>query len=1231
MLLLAGAAHGQLDDWIDIKPTGTDALYGVDFPTDSRTGWICGALGKLYKTTDGGRTWSSQSTGTVPLLTDVHFTDLNNGFMCADDAKVYDTINGGATWNSTALSGALNSIDFATYRQGYVVGAGGAMFKTVDGGANWVDQAQVVTAETLHAVDFPVDATTGWVSGTNGTVLKRTGQHMVTGLYTGTGVAGLQITGLGFQPNVVIIRKDATGQAQIRISSMGAGLTKPLGNSVTVDAKTNRIESLDADGFTVGDHQSVNTATVDYYFYAWKAEAGVMQVGTYTGDGTGSHWINIGMQPAYVIVFPDWASDISHRFSTQAVGACFKTFHQQIVGINRILDYNATGFEVGINAFVNWNTGIFNYIAWAEVAGKMKVGTYAGDGIDDRTFTGLGFRPEAVLIENEGTTGWAEIRSEASIGDLSQTIANDGDANHADGIQSLDDDGFTIGTKLNNGDGAWYSSSWIYRKRLTIDSTKVTEALTNFPVLVSMTDTDLQAARADGFDFVFTDDDGVTKLDHEIERWDDGTGELIAWVRVPSVPDTVDKDLFVYYGYASAADQQNVNGVWDANFKAVLHLDETVTDEVTTAAVHQDSTSNNNDGGQNNNDDAAGPIDMGQDLDGTADRIIIPHTASLSNSGTGLTVSAWIQPDFLTSFNGDPVIVDKWSSNTGWKLYLKNTQNDFRFQVRTSGTKYATTSAVSYTAGTKHYIVGVYDGTRVRIYWDGLEEGTGVASGNLTASTVDPTIGSLQGTTTDPFDGDVDEFRISDSARSAGWIQTEFNNQNDPATFFTAGLEETEGTSDTYHWVAWGGKWDTQTTPNAQTLSGLDMVDESTGFCAGDADTFLYTTNGGTTWTNSPTASGINLDGVSFPTASIGYVSGAAGRIFRTADGGLSWTEMTTATSDLLRDIQFPEDTSTGFAVGSSSAVQRTERPLMITGTYVGDGLDNRAITGVGFQPDFMIIVGEGQPAVARTSTMSADETKQIDNPIWDRELLPDRIQSFDANGFTIGTHDLVNKSGTQYFWAAFLEHGEMKVGTYTGDGTGSQSITGVGFQPDFVISLAEHDVYAVTRFDSNAAGESGGFHALAAQTNAIKNFEADGFEVGSCTCANQSAKTYHYVAFKELPVQIETGFHTGVGGDDISVNGIGFEPELVFIQADTAENPHIRMRSMGERDTSMNFEGGGSETDHIQGMDSDGFEVGSDIDVNQLSTTYHWIAFARDGTQSDATPRLIRWVEVAP
>ena len=65
---------------------------------------------------------------------------------------------------------------------------------------------------------------------------------------------------------------------------------------------------------------------------------------------------------------------------------------------------------------------------------------------------------------------------------------------------------------------AWYNTDWKYRKKITIDHTKVSADLTNFPVYLDLSsDPDLAAhAQADGDDILFTSSDGVTKLDHDL-------------------------------------------------------------------------------------------------------------------------------------------------------------------------------------------------------------------------------------------------------------------------------------------------------------------------------------------------------------------------------------------------------------------------------------------------------------------------------------------------------------------------------------------------------------------------------------------------------------------------------------------------------------------------------------------------------------------------------------------
>src|SRR3972149_700500 len=120
----------------------------------------------------------------------------------------------------------------------------------------------------------------------------------------------------------------------------------------------------------------------------------------------------------------------------------------------------------------------------------------------------------------------------------------------------------------------WYSS-WQLRKTITIDATKVSSGPhTNFPVLINLaSDASLAAnAQADGDDILFTSSDGTTKLSHEIEKYGSSTGELVAWVKVPSLSSSSNTPLYMYYGNDAAASQQDATGVWSSGYEAVYHL-----------------------------------------------------------------------------------------------------------------------------------------------------------------------------------------------------------------------------------------------------------------------------------------------------------------------------------------------------------------------------------------------------------------------------------------------------------------------------------------------------------------------------------------------------------------------------------------------------------------------------------------------------------------------------------
>ncbi len=65
-----------------------------------------------------------------------------------------------------------------------------------------------------------------------------------------------------------------------------------------------------------------------------------------------------------------------------------------------------------------------------------------------------------------------------------------------------------------------------------------------------------------------------------------------------------------------------------------------------------------------------------------------------------------------------------------------------------------------------------------------------VPLGTLTSDSAPLTFGSDEPANADYFNGTIDEVRISDTARSADWIEASYINQNSPSNFYTAGSEE---------------------------------------------------------------------------------------------------------------------------------------------------------------------------------------------------------------------------------------------------------------------------------------------------------------------------------------------------------------------------------------------------------------------------------------------------------
>lgn len=341
-------------------------------------------------------------------------------------------------------------------------------------------------------------------------------------------------------------------------------------------------------------------------------------------------------------------------------------------------------------------------------------------------------------------------------------------------------------------EAAWYNDSWGFRKKIVIDHTKVSGDQTNFPVLVSLTDLNLSKAQSNGNDILFADSTGGTKLDHEIEKFDQSKGTLVAWVRIASLSSSVDTTIYMYYGNSGAASQQNKTGVWDNNYIMVQHLSET-------SGNHNDSNNSHNSSAiaVTKQGTAAGKANGADEFNGSSDKVTIPDADDLSFA-SDMTIEAWVKLDQLAVAKGDDnVFLAKRSSTTTASMEYLIAQNNSSGNNRMTFIMENNNATpgwfdANYTGalatGTWYHVVGVRASNVMTIYVNG----TGTTGNTFSGSTFNSDENLYLGNygSSSPVDGVLDEIRISNSARSAGWITTTYNSINSPSTFLSSAAEE---------------------------------------------------------------------------------------------------------------------------------------------------------------------------------------------------------------------------------------------------------------------------------------------------------------------------------------------------------------------------------------------------------------------------------------------------------
>jgi hypothetical protein len=268
----------------------------------------------------------------------------------------------------------------------------------------------------------------------------------------------------------------------------------------------------------------------------------------------------------------------------------------------------------------------------------------------------------------------------------------------------------------------------------------------------------------------------------------------VAWVRVPVVSHSSDTVFYMLYGNSTVSKfQGNKNAAWDNNYVAVYHM----ADNAGSGTV-SDSTANGNNGTAQANTSsraASGEIGTALSFNGSSDYINAGTGVGFSITGA-LTFEAWINASSLPSNYGQSYIGGKGYNGNYESYYLRIDSNGSGANSMDAGTEnfpngyQAIASIPASFTGSWHHVAGSYDGVW-NIYMDGRK--TSSTQAQAPYATVERfLIGArdASGGQTSYFSGMIDEVRISNAARSADWIATEFNNQNLPSSFYTVGSEQ---------------------------------------------------------------------------------------------------------------------------------------------------------------------------------------------------------------------------------------------------------------------------------------------------------------------------------------------------------------------------------------------------------------------------------------------------------
>ncbi len=185
-------------------------------------------------------------------------------------------------------------------------------------------------------------------------------------------------------------------------------------------------------------------------------------------------------------------------------------------------------------------------------------------------------------------------------------------------------------------------------------------------------------------------------------------------------------------------------------------------------------------------------------FDGTNDKVEVPKNENLQAT-SAMTIEAWINAEEWQSalYKGSVVSnSNNIGSDNGFDLRAA-ANGKAEFNVSINGAWVYATTEEFMEVGTWYHLAGVYDGSRVRIYINGIERASNDASGDIGDFRGNFQIGSCPGWGGRLFNGKIDEVRFWNVARTTDEIRASINTElNGDETGLTGYWKFNEGSGD---------------------------------------------------------------------------------------------------------------------------------------------------------------------------------------------------------------------------------------------------------------------------------------------------------------------------------------------------------------------------------------------------------------------------------------------------